>query len=125
MQLRDYQERLKAEVYAAWDAGHKNVLMRLPTGGGKTKTFCSIAIDKAILPFVGKLPTAILVHRKELVQQICLTLSEENISHNIIAPRPVIKGIIAAERQVFKRQFYDYNASVTVISVDTLNSRSV
>lgn len=123
MVLRQYQEKIKAEVYAAWEAGSKNVLLVMPTGAGKTKTFCSISIDKAIVPFVGKLPTAILVHRKELVSQICLTLAEEGITHNIIAPMPVIKGIIAAQRQQLKKQFYNYNASVTVISVDTLVSR--
>lgn len=121
--LRPYQQEIKARVYEAWESGHKNVLLVLPTGMGKTKTFCSISIDKAILPLIGKLPTAIMVHRKELVQQICLTLAEEGITHNIIAPRPVILGIVAAQRQLLKKQFYDYNAHVTVISVDTLNAR--
>lgn len=122
--LRDYQEQAKSEVYSAWDAGHKNVLLRIPTGGGKTVTFCSITNDKAILPFISKLPTAILVHRKELVSQISLTLAEEGITHNIIASSATIKGIVAAQRQQFKKQFYNYMSSVTVISVDTLLARA-
>lgn len=121
--LRPYQKDIKAEIYDAWESGHKNVLLVLPTGMGKTKTFCSISIDKAVTPLSGKLPTAIMVHRKELVQQICLTLAEEGINHNIIAPRKTILGIIAAQRQLLRKQFYDYNAYVTVISVDTLNAR--
>lgn len=121
--LRPYQQDLKAEIYAAWKAGQQNVLAVMPTGMGKTKTFCSIAIDMALDPTGPRYPTAIMVHRKELVQQICLTLAEEGIQHNIIAPRPVILGIVAAQRQLLKRQFYDYNAPVTVISVDTLNAR--
>lgn len=123
LKLRPYQEDMKREIYAAWAAGRRNVLLVMPTGLGKTKTFCSIAIDKAVAPASGKLPTAIMVHRKELVQQISLTLAEEGIAHNIIAPRPVILGIVAAQRQLLKRQFYDYAAAVTVISVDTLVSR--
>lgn len=123
IKLREYQEDVKTRIYRAWEAGHKNVLLVKPTGMGKTKTFCSIAIDKAILPLIEKLPTAILVHRKELVQQISLTLAEEGILHNIIAPRPVIQQIIASQRIWLKKTFYDYNAMVTVISVDTLNSR--
>jgi superfamily II DNA or RNA helicase len=90
-----------------------------------TVSFCSIAIDMALDPKGLKLPTAIFVHRKELVQQISLTLAEENIVHNIIAPRPVIKGIVAAQRRLLGKQFYDYNAPITVISLDTLNARII
>ena len=121
--LRPYQAKLKTEVYEAWKADHKNVLMVLPTGGGKTIALCSIAVDIAMDPQGPRLPTAIMVHRKELVQQISLTLAEEGVKHNIIAPKSVILGIVAAQRQLIKKQFYDYSAPVTVVSVDTLNSR--
>jgi len=87
-----------------------------------TVTFCSLAIELAVEAHDTK-PTAIAVHRKELVQQISLTLSSQNITHNIIAPRPTIKDIVAGQRREFGKQFYDYNSSVTVVSVDTLNSR--
>jgi len=33
--LRPYQADLKQGIYNSWNAGHKNVLMVLPTGGGK------------------------------------------------------------------------------------------
>jgi len=122
IKLRPYQEKIKHEVYNAWANHYKNVLMILPTGGGKTKTFCSIVIDTVVNQQIP-IPTAIQVHRKELVQQICLTLAEEGIPHNIIASRKDIRGIIAAERRMFGQQFYDANAKVTVISVDTLNAR--
>lgn len=99
----------------------------MPTGTGKTKTFSSVAIDLAVNGhhiFNGvKLPTAIQVHRKELVQQISLTLAEEDIPHNIIAPRNVILGIVAAQRRTLRKSLYNYNANVTVVSVDTLNAR--
>lgn len=121
--LRPYQIALKSDIYAEWNAGHKNVLAQKPTGMGKTKMFCSIAMDMALDHKGPRLPTAIMVHRKELVQQICLTLAEEGIVHNIIAPRPVILGIVAAQRMLLKKQFYNYNAPITVISVDTLNAR--
>lgn len=124
MTLRPYQIEIKSQVYAQWEAGISNVLLCLPTGMGKTKTFCSIILDKAVnCPPAQKLPTAVIVHRKELVQQISLTLAEEGIEHNIIAPRNVVLGIIAAQRQLCKRQFYNPNAIITVVSVDTWNSR--
>lgn len=122
--LRPYQNEMKSKIYEHWEAGVKNVMLQLPTGGGKTRVFCTIAIDKAVnAANSDKLPTAIFVHRKELVQQISLTLSEQNIEHNIIAPRNVVLGIIAAQRQLMKRQYYNTNALVTVISVDTWISR--
>jgi DNA repair protein RadD len=120
--LRKYQTELKAQIYDAWNSGFRNILAVKPTGMGKTKTFCSVTKDMAI-DSAEKFPTAILVHRKELVQQISLTLAEEMIVHNIIAPRPVILGIVAAHRRVLKKQFYDYNSPITVVSVDTLNAR--
>ena len=120
-QLREYQQLMKSNVYESWQEGHKNVLLILPTGMGKTVTFCSIAID--MVSGNDRKPTAIMVHRKELVQQISLTLSDEGITHNIIAPRPTILSIVGAQRKLYNRQFYDYNSVVTVISVDTLNAR--
>ena len=121
--LRPYQSDLKARIYHEWNQGHRNVLAVMPTGGGKTKTFCDIAREMAVDPAGPRLPTTIMVHRKELVSQISLTLAEEGITHNIIAPRSVILGITAAQRQLLGRQFYDYKSVISVVSVDTLNSR--
>lgn len=122
IKLRPYQDAVKASVFSAWAAFYINVLLVMPTGGGKTKTFCSLVIDTLHL-LTGALPTAIMVHRKELVQQISLTLAEEGIVHNIIASRQDIKGMIAAQRRMFGKQFYNPEALVTVISVDTLIAR--
>ncbi len=121
-QLRPYQTDLKLRIYEAWAKGHRNVMAVLPTGLGKTVKFCSIAYELAIQA-MDKMPTAICVHRKELVQQISLTLAEAGIMHNIIAPRPVILGIIAGHRRLLKKAFYHDRANISVISVDTLNAR--
>lgn len=115
--LRPYQSEPKSQIFQAWEYGYRNVLLVMPTGAGKTKTFCSLVIDT-----LGT-PTAIMVHRKELVQQISLTLAEEGIYHNLIASRKDIAGIIKAQRRMFGKQFYNSHANVTVISVDTLIAR--
>lgn len=117
--LRNYQENAKCGIYQAWENSYRGVLLRVPTGGGKTVTFCSIVVDT-----LQTHRTAIIVHRKELVQQISLTLASQGIFHNLIASRKDIKGIIQAHRRKYNKQFYNVNAPVTVISVDTLISRS-
>ena len=118
--LRPYQSDLKNKIYKALDEGFKSPLAVLSTGGGKSIIMCSVAYDMAI---TRNLPTVILVHRQELVSQLCVTLSRSKIAHNIIAPRNKILNIIAAQRRATGKQWYDHRAPITVISVDTFNSR--
>ena len=117
IKLRPYQEDIKQQVYNAWNSNYKNVLLRMATGLGKTSTFTSVITD------TPHLMTAVMVHRKELVQQISLTLAKEGVEHNLIASRKDIRGIISDQRRTLGRQFYNVNSKVTVISVDTLISR--
>lgn len=121
--LRPYQIKLKEEIYAAWNAGFKNVLAVMPTGAGKSVVLASIAKEIGFDSTGPKLPTAIIVHRKELVAQLSLTLAKVGLHHNIIAPRNVILGATASHRQELGRQFYNYQAPISVVSVDTLNAR--
>jgi superfamily II DNA or RNA helicase len=60
MKLRNYQEHIEQETYAAWQAGHQNVMAALATGGGKTPIIGKIAdsVDGVGLAFA---------HRNELV----------------------------------------------------------
>jgi superfamily II DNA or RNA helicase len=119
LNLRPYQDQLKLDVYDAWKNGHRNVMARSATGSGKTVLMCSIIWDC----LKDNISTAVMVHRKELVQQISLTLAKFGIHHNIIASRKDVRGIIAAQRRIFKKQFYEPDSLVTVISVDTLIAR--
>lgn len=82
-----------------------------------TKTFVSIIKDL-------NEPTLVIVHRKELVSQISMTLAEEGIKHNIISPVSVIRQIIGLHRGEVGASFYDAKAQVIVASVDTFNSRA-
>ena len=124
MRLRNYQIDLKNKIYKALAEGAKAPLAVSVTGSGKTVTFCAMAYELAIGNVLGQsVPVAIIVHRRELVSQICVTLARANVPHNIIAPKNVVVGIIAAQRRVVGKQWYDHRAPITVVSVDTLNSR--
>ena len=119
--LRSYQVQLKADIYNAWQSGMTNVLAVSPTGSGKAMTLCTLAQE---LAYVHGLAVVIKVHRRELVSQLCGTLAQLGISHNIIAQRGTILEIIEEEKRLHGRAFYEPRAPITVVSVDTLLSRA-
>ena len=49
--LRDYQQALIRLVYEKWNKGLLEILMQLPTGGGKTVILSEISVN---LPTKGK-----------------------------------------------------------------------
>lgn len=113
MELRQYQKMIIQKIYSAWENGAQNVLMQLPTGGGKTCLFCSIILQT-------QEPVVAIAHRIELVSQISLTLARYGIKHNIISQKQAIRSIVAIHMAELNRSFYDPHARVTVIGVDTL-----
>jgi len=116
MILRPYQQKLNDDIYDAWDAGHRRVGAVMVTGAGKTVAFTQI-----IKEHVGY--SILLVHRVELLEQACLTLSKRGVKHNIIAPQSTIKNICRSEVTEFGKCYYDPNASAYVASVPTLVRR--
>lgn len=119
--LRNYQVQLKADIYNAWQSGMTNVLAVSPTGSGKAMTLCTLAEE---LAYTHGMPTVIKVHRRELVSQLCGTLAQLGISHNVIAQRSNILEIIEEEKRLHGRAFYEPRAPITVVSVDTLLARA-
>ena len=80
--LRTYQadviDELRAEL-----PHHRRILAVMPTGAGKTHTFCTIAE----LSTNRNHNVLILVHRTELIQQTSARLTAMGVPHGIIAPR--------------------------------------
>ena len=120
VQLRNYQSKLIQDIYDSWSAGHRNVLAVSPTGSGKAFTLCTLAKE---LAYSHRMETTIKVHRKELVSQLCMSLAQLGISHNIIAQKDSILEVIEEQRRDFGESFYNANSPITVVSVDTLLSR--
>lgn len=111
--LRPYQAQAEQGVYLEWDVGHKNVLVCIPTGGGKTRLIASI-----ISKHVGG--ACIFAHRKELVGQLALTLNDFGIPFRLICDPKARKAIIASILRKHGVCYYDTNATVSVASVGTL-----
>lgn len=114
MQLRPYQSQLHDDIYAAWAAGHRNVMACLPTGGGKTVTFAHIVREESE-------PSAVLAHRGELVAQISLALAREQVRHSIVGPSSLAKLCVRGHLAELNRSYYDPNAKTLVGSVQSLN----
>jgi len=106
MTLRPYQQQALAAVRASYRAGHRRVLVVMPTGTGKTVLFAEIAR-------LAKGPVLVLAHRQELVEQ----------ARDKIAAwcDDVVATEMAAERELTARR--GDRPKITVASVQTLSRR--
>lgn len=111
--LRDFQIRLKSDVYRAWSEGANNVMMVSPTGSGKTVTFCDILNEL-------QYPACVTSHRQELISQTALALNREKVVHGLIAPKAVIQQIIALEMETHGYSRYSSRAPIRVAGVHSL-----
>lgn len=118
MAFRDFQFQadIKGEINAAWSSGLANVLLHLPTGGGKTKIFTDLLVERGA-------PAVAIAHRTELVGQMSLALAKNGVRHRIFASNQTIKDTIKDHVEIYGRNFYDPNSPITCASVDTLEAR--
>jgi superfamily II DNA or RNA helicase len=117
MKLRPYQSDAYAATRSAWEAGHRVVLLVLPTGSGKTVIF-----SQAIADHRGR--AVAIAHRQELVGQISLSLARVGVYHRIIGPKQVVRLAVSAHVRELGRSYYSANADKAVAGVDTLTSRA-
>lgn len=118
MQLRPYQEKLLADIYAAWQSGARNVLAVLPTGGGKTVTFSHVVKSHGGAAVV-------LAHRAELVSQMSTALAREGVRHRVVGPDVLRRLCVAAHMDALGRSWFDPNAQVAVASVQSVNAKTI
>jgi len=113
--LRPYQQQLDYDVDQAWQHGARNVLMRLPTGGGKT-----VLLATMVHRHQGA--SCVIAHRDNLILQLSLALASAGIRHNIIASAVTRRQIIAAHILKTGQTWFDPGARCAVASVRTLNA---
>lgn len=102
--LRPYQVDGLRRVLDAYKQGARRVLMILPTGGGKTSCFSSLASE---LARHGK-RTLVLVHRRELAEQAANRFREFGTSYGLIVAgqpsRPQAPVQIATVQTLVRRR---------------------
>lgn len=111
--LRPFQTDCRDRIYAAWGSGAQNVLMVVPTGGGKTVIFSDmIAANPG--------PSVAIAHRQELVSQISLALARNGVRHRIIGPPAVAHTCTSIHLSELERNYVDPMSRCAVAGVDTL-----
>ena len=85
LRLRHYQDEVKGRLHSAL-ARYTDVLGVMPTGAGKTVTFSALINEH-------NGASAAVVHRKEILTQISLSLAALGIKHRVVAPKKV-QGLI-------------------------------
>lgn len=87
-----------------------------PTGSGKTVVLGEILREL-------NWPACAIAHRQELVSQIALALNREAVPHGIIAPKEVVRQIVALEMDTHGKSHWAPRADIRVAGVDTLPNR--
>lgn len=110
---RPYQQALIDEVLQFWQAGGRNALVVLPTGGGKTFVFSRLAASV-------NMAVCAIAHRGELVTQISLALAREGVRHRVIGPPALARRCSVGHLDELGVDYVQPGARVAVAGVDTL-----
>jgi len=113
MQLRPYQQDMCNKAFRAWSEGHKNNLIVLPTGGGKT-----VVMAEIIKNYQGNI--CLIAHRQELIGQASNTLARNGIPHRLMVPQNQVRGIVDWHMRDHGRSYYDPKSKVAVAGVKAL-----
>jgi DNA repair protein RadD len=119
--LRGFQQEANDKTrhaHSILPAGRRNVMVVIPTGGGKTVCMGDMARNHDGWGVS-------MAHRKELVGQISKAFAREGIVHSVAAPKPTVLDIQAEHYEEFGRSFINQNrADWTIASVDTVKSKN-
>jgi superfamily II DNA or RNA helicase len=118
MDLRPEQYASVNEIFAAWNAGHRNICLVMPTGSGKTRTFCHI-----VNHFPGEV--VIIAHRNELISQTSLAIVRNRLRHRIMGNDALIRLCHKQSIEEVGHSYVDRHSRVTVASIDTLVRREL
>lgn len=114
--LRPFQSKLRADCYAAWDAGAINVMPVAATGSGKTVVLSQMLYDEPGASIA-------IAHRQELVSQISVALARNGVRHRVVGAKKgsnLVRVITALQVAELGYSFLDPTAKTGVGGVDTI-----
>lgn len=119
--LRGFQQEANDKTrhaHRSLPPGKRNVMVVIPTGGGKTVCMGDMARHHEGWGVS-------MAHRKELVGQISKAFAREGIVHSVAAPKATVSDIQSEHYEEFGRSFINQNkADWTIASVDTVKSKN-
>lgn len=117
--LRWYQERDVGRLRQSFKSGNQRILYQLPTGGGKTFTFCFVSNGAQAL---GR-RVMIVVHRKELLLQASMSLARIGLKHTLIAQDKHVREAMSMHVEDMSHSFIDKASRIAIASAGTLIGR--
>jgi superfamily II DNA or RNA helicase len=115
----EYQLPMVREISQHYQAGAKGIVLRCPTGGGKTRT-ASFIVEKYT---TTDRQVLWIVDQEELLDQAAMTWAEYGIEHQLVCSDKTRRAIVAHEFLEFGRSFVKTGAKAVIASVQTLVRR--
>jgi len=115
----EYQLPMVRDIAKAYQEGAKGVILRCPTGGGKTRT-ASYIVNK--YASTGR-QVLWIVDQEELVDQAAMTFAEYGIEHHMLCSASTERAVKAHEFMEFGRSWVKHGAHVVIASIQTLVRR--
>jgi DNA repair protein RadD len=112
--LRDYQVQSLEEIRTLFAQKIRRVLLKLPTGAGKTKIFC----EMLKLADQKNTPSLLVVHMNQLIRQTEERLTQEGVKHGVIQgnrTRDEYENVRVCSIQTLTRRKYYPPAKFVVI----------
>lgn len=125
----DHQNKSFMEVEASWNKGNRNVLLVIPTGGGKTLVKAEMArreLYNQFARYAGENKsgyTIVFAHRDVLLSQISAAMCMLKIKHSFIAAKHTVRDITNINLSEYGDSFYDETSKVIVASVDSFKAK--
>lgn len=117
--LRNYQNSLADGIRGALIRQVNCLVVRLGCGGGKTVIFSYITSGA----FKKGKRVLLVAHRRELINQISLSLARFGVKHRVVTPADVVRTLKISHFKAYGQSYVDQMSGIVVGSVQTLVGR--